>query len=351
MKITFIGLTISSSWGNGHATTYRGLLKELALLGHSVTFLEHDKPYYATERDLAPGQPYTLILYSSVEELKKNHERLVKESDAVIVGSYVPQGPEVIDWVFRMALGVKAFYDIDTPVTLDKLANRDYEYIHPDQIQYFDMYLSFSGGRALEILKSKYSAKKALPLYCSVDHEIYSPLEEEKKWLAGYLGTYSEDRQQNLEMLLIEPAESLGSESFVIAGPGFPKIEEWPHNIEWINHLSPEMHAQFYNRQVVTINVTRKAMRDLGYSPSVRLFEAAACGIPIISDDWEGLTSLFEEGKEIFICRSSNEVIELLQSTSRDEFAKIGIAARQKILNAHTATHRAKELLQYLQDG
>ena len=347
MIITFIGLTITSSWGNGHATTFRGLLCELASLGLEVHFLEHNMPYYEKERDLPPEQPYKVHLYNSLEDLTIDYQNLVGASDFVIVGSYVQHGPAVIDWVMVTAPNVTAFYDIDTPVTLDKLRNGDDTYIRPDQVSKFDMYLSFSGGKALDILMEEYNAQKALPLYCSANPETYCPLEEEKQWLAGYLGTYSEDRQTNLNNLLLAPAELMPASEFVIAGPGFPEMDSWPKNVEWIPHLAPDQHAKFYNRQVVTINVTRKAMRDLGYSPSVRLFEAAACGIPIISDEWEGLSSFFEIDKEIFICNTTLEVMHLLENITPDELVKVGTAARQRVLREHTAAHRAKQLIAY----
>jgi len=350
MKIVFIGLTISSSWGNGHATTYRALLEELVNIGHDVYFLEHDMPYYAKERDFSSGQPYSLIFYSSVEDLQSSYYKLVSEADLVIVGSYVHQGPQVIDWVLDTATNSCAFYDIDTPVTLDKLENGDYEYLRPDQISEFDFYLSFSGGKALQILENEYQAKKALPLYCAVNPAIYRPLDSQKKWLAGYLGTYSEDRQRNLELLLIKTAEILENNEFVIAGPGFPDADEWPENIEWIDHLSPEFHIKFYNSQVCTINVTRKAMRNLGHSPSIRLFEAAACGIPIISDEWEGLSDFFEPEKEIFICNTTLQVIQLLESLSVEELLKVGEAARERVLKEHTAAHRANQLVHYYKE-
>jgi spore maturation protein CgeB len=349
MKIVFIGLTISSSWGNGHATTYRALLNELAGLGHEVYFLEHDKPYYARARDLLSGHNYTLCLYKSIEELNHNYYELVKTCDLLVIGSYVSQGTEVIDWALANVKNACAFYDIDTPVTLAKMANKDYEYLHPTQIAGFDFYLSFSGGKALDILREKYKAKRALPLYCSVDPSVYQPLNIPKEWLLGYLGTYSDDRQDNLDMLLLKPAEQLlGTHSFAVAGPGFTTADSWMDNVDYIDHLPPDRHVWFYNRQVATVNVTRKAMRDLGHSPSIRLFEAASCGIPIISDWWEGLSDFFEIGKEIFVCNSTQEVLQLLESMTEEEFQRVGHAARQRVIRDHTASHRAVQLMSYL---
>jgi len=350
MKIVFIGLTVSSSWGNGHATTYRGLLKELGSMGHEVHFLEHDKPWYSNNRDLGEAQEYTLEFYHSIGELKTHFGPLVQAAHLVIVGSYVPQGVEVIQWVLETASGVTAFYDIDTPVTLDKLDRGDEEYLSKELISEFDLYLSFSGGEVLQLLEKKYQAKKAKALYCSVDPGLYYPMELEKEYCLGYLGTYSDDRQPTIQNLLIRPANLMRKEKFAVAGPGYPEEIHWPENVARIEHLPPDLHRDFYNRQKFTLNVTRQAMISLGYSPSVRLFEAAACGVPIISDYWSGLTDLFEEGKEIFICKSTEEMVYLLKNTSEEERIMVGEAARKKIMNSHTAAHRALELIRYYQE-
>jgi len=350
MKILFIGLTVSSSWGNGHATTYRALIKELCKLNHEVVFLEHDKPWYSNNRDLLQAVDFEIKFYNSLESLKKNYLTDVQNSDFVIIGSYVPEGVSVIQWVLKEANGVVAFYDIDTPVTLEKLDNGDNEYLSKELIPEFDLYLSFSGGEVLTLLEEKFHAKKAKALYCSVDTELYYPMNVEKIWRLGYLGTYSLDRQEKLEQLLIQPAQLIVEQKFVVAGSGYPKNINWPSTVETIEHLAPDQHCKFYNEQDFTLNVTRQAMVNLGYSPSVRLFEAAACGVPIISDDWKGLTDLFEEDKEILIAKSSLDMKHILEELSEEERFEIGMNARKRILDNHTAAHRANELINYYLD-
>ncbi|ELR69128.1 hypothetical protein C900_05408 [Fulvivirga imtechensis AK7] len=350
MKIVFIGLTVSSSWGNGHATTYRGLLRELSALGHEIYFLEHDKPWYSSNRDFSSPEDFHLIFYESVYKLRQNFESLIRKTDMVIVGSYVPEGVSVCRWVLNIAEGVKAFYDIDTPVTLHKLDNDDDEYLSKDLVPLFDIYLSFSGGEVLQLLESTYGARKAKALYCSFDPGIYYPMDVEKKWLLGYLGTYSDDRQPTVDSLLAEASKKISDQKFVVAGPGYPEGMAWPANVERIDHLPPELHRKFYNEQIFTLNVTRQAMIRLGYSPSVRLFEAAACGVPIISDYWKGLTDLFEKDKEIFIARNNDEMMDILKYTTQEQRIQLGNAARQKVLLAHTAAHRARELVAYYEE-
>ena len=350
MKIVIIGLSITSSWGNGHATTYRGLVKELSKLGHNILFLEKDVPWYAPHRDLPQPDFCRLGLYKTNDELWQDYKDEVADADAVIVGSYVQQGVEVGEWVVKTARGIKAFYDIDTPVTLAKLEKSDYEYITPSLIAKYDMYLSFTGGPVLEHLEQYYGSPSARALYCSVDPEQYYPESKEKDWELGYLGTYSIDRQPTVDALLCRPAALLPNSSFVVAGPQYPNDINWPVNVQRIEHLPPAMHRDFYNSQKYTLNVTRADMIAAGYSPSVRLFEAAACGVPIISDYWEGLTSFFDEGTEILIAKDHNDVLEFL-SYHETHYRAIGTKARQKVLQYHTAATRAAELVSYLEEA
>jgi spore maturation protein CgeB len=350
LRIVIVGLTITSSWGNGHATTYRGLVRELVNRGHDVLFLEHDKPWYANNRDL-PNPPFGRTeLYASVEDLKLRFASDVRDADVVIVGSYVPQGVEVGDWVTHHAGGITAFYDIDTPVTLAKLERGDYEYLSPQLIPKFDLYLSFTGGPTLDRIERELGSPAARALYCSVDPNLYYPEDEIRRWDLGYLGTYSNDRQPTLEKLLLEPAREWREGRFVVAGPMYPADVDW-RNVVRIEHLPPERHRAFYNQQAFTLNVTRADMIRAGFSPSVRLFEAAACGVPIISDEWDGLGTLFDIGTEILTARSTEDVLHILRDTPETTRAAIGRRAREKILSAHTAAHRAAELEQYIEEA
>lgn len=347
LKIVIAGLSITSSWGNGHATTFRAIVKELNALGHEVTFLERDVPWYASQRDLPDPDFCDVHLYKDLNDLKSNFLEMVKAADLVIVGSYVPEGVAVGEWVCKNAQGIKAFYDIDTPVTLAKLERKDYEYLSADLIPKYDMYLSFTGGPILELLENKYESPCAKALYCSVDPELYFPEDVPTVWDLGYLGTYSKDRQPPLENLLFDAAKEWQEGQFVIAGPQYPEDINWHANITLINHLPPEKHRKFYNSQRFTLNITRADMIKAGYSPSVRLFEAAACGTPIISDYWDGLETIFELGSEIFISKSGEETLSYLRDMDETSRKEAGAKARLKIMKFHTASHRAKELLNY----
>lgn len=347
LNIVITGLSITSSWGNGHATTYRGLVRELAARGHRVLFLERDVPWYADNRDMPRPAYCRTELYTSVRELKDRFARDVRGADLCIVGSYVPEGVAVGEWVTSTAEGIKAFYDIDTPVTLKKLERGEFDYISPELVPRFDLYLSFTGGPVLKLIENRYGAAAARPLYCSVDPELYFPSDHPLRWDLGYMGTYSDDRQPTLDLLMIEPARRAPALRMVVAGPQYPSSISWPPNVERVKHLPPKEHRAFFNSQRFTLNITRADMVEAGYSPSVRLFEAAACATPIISDFWEGLDTFFEIGREILVSFSPEETLHMLNDTPEEERRIIGERARARVLAKHTAAHRAAELEAY----
>jgi spore maturation protein CgeB len=260
----------------------------------------------------------------------------------------VPDGVEVGRFVQQHAGGVTAFYDIDTPVTLAKLERGDYEYLSPELIPGYDLYLSFTGGPTLRRIEGQYGSPAARALYCSVDPEAYPALDLPKKWDLSYLGTYSADRQPALETLLIEPARRMPERRFVVAGPQYPADIAWPGNVERIDHLPPAEHPAFYAASRYTLNVTRADMVAAGWSPSVRLFEAAACAVPVVSDIWEGLDSLFSPGGEIVLACSTEEVVALLARSAEGQASAMGRKARERVMRGHRAADRAAELEAYV---
>jgi spore maturation protein CgeB len=350
MRLVVLGLSLSSSWGNGHATTFRALLKAFAARGHDVLFLERDLPWYASHRDLVDPPYCKLEFYAGLAELAI-HEQAIEHADAVIVGSYVPEGVEVGRWVQGIARGIRAFYDIDTPVTLAKLDRSDFEYLAPDLIPRYDLYLSFTGGPSLQRLVHRYGSPDARALYCSVDPERYGPMRLDPRWDLSYLGTYSPDRQPTLERLLIEPARRAPHLKFAVAGPQYPAGIDWPANVERIDHVAPADHPRFYASSRFTLNVTRADMVRAGYSPSVRLFEAAATETPIISDEWPGLTAIFRPDREIVLASGPEQVLRVLEGMDEDGRQRLAAAARHRVLAEHTAAHRAGELEEAIEEA
>jgi spore maturation protein CgeB len=347
LDVAILGLSLRSAWGNGHATTFRALVRALLRRGHRVRFYERDRQWYAENQDLPEDLAPCLAVYDDIESLRAIHGREIAGADVTILGSFVPDGSGVADWLLDGARGIVAFYDIDTPVTLAKLRADDCGYLRADQIGRFDLYLSFTGGPTLDLLRRRYRAR-AEPLYCAVDPERYAPADVSPGYDLGYLGTYSPDRQRLLHWYLLEAAMAWPKGRFVVAGPQYPPGIRWPENVARIEHLAPARHRVFYASQRFTLNLTRADMTAAGWSPSVRLFEAAACGVPVISDAWPGIDSFFVPGKEILLAHEPGQVLEWLRRMPESARLQIGNAARRRALAEHTAEHRVQTLEGYI---
>lgn len=350
MKIVIFGLSITSSWGNGHATTFRALARALHQRGHRIVFFERDLEWYASNRDM-PEPPFcdTQIYENWVQVLPKARREL-RDCDVAMIGSYFPDAKHAIPEVFDSPARVKTFYDIDTPITMGQLRAGGADYLKPDQIPGFDIYFSFTGGPMLRELQQKFGARAAVPLYCSVDAEKYrsAPVRAEYQCDFSYMGTYAADRQPKIEELLCVTARHLVDKKFLVAGPQYPEDLEWPENVKLITHVEPRFHPSFYSSSRFTLNVTRREMVLAGYSPSVRLFEAAACATTIISDTWPGLATFFVPGQEILLADSHHQVMEYLNGMDEAEIRRIGRKAQRRVLAEHTSRQRALQFEAYI---
>jgi spore maturation protein CgeB len=354
MRLVVFGLTVSSSWGNGHATLWRGLIRALTAQGHHVTFFERDVPYYAAERDLARlHDGAELVLYPSWDAVLPAARAALRRADVAMVTSYCPDGAAAADLVFDLVPPVSVFYDLDTPVTLARLAAGEHPaYLPPQGLGDFDLVLSYTGGGALDALRERLGARRVAPLYGHVDpahHRPGKPVEAFRGDLS-YLGTYAADRQAALEMLFIAPARQRPERRFVLGGSGYPQDFPWTDNVFFVKHLPPGDHPAFFASARLTLNVTRADMAAMGYCPSGRLFEAAACSAPVLSDWWEGLDAFFEPGSELLIGRTSDDTIGALD-LSDTELRRIAAAARDRVLAEHTSAHRAAELVELVRGG
>jgi len=347
MRIVIFGLTVSSSWGNGHATIWRGLCNALSRQGHQITFFEKDVTYYAAHRDLPNPPGYELMLYSDWSEVIHAAKRAASEADLAMVTSYCPDANSACDLVLESRSAMKIFYDLDTPVTLERLrAGMKVDYLPEYGLEPFDLVLSYTGGTALDELRDRLGARKVAPLYGSVDPALHYPVEAHQQYSCNlsYLGTYAADRQTMLQELFLEPARRRGEKKFVIGGAQYPEHFPWLPNIWFVRHVPPPCHSAFYSSSDLTLSVTRAAMADMGYCPSGRLFEAAACGTPLVSDWWEGLDHFFEPVREILVARCAEDVERALD-LGPSELQEIASAARDRTLAENTAERRSTELM------
>ncbi|WP_342640537.1 CgeB family protein [Rhodoligotrophos ferricapiens] len=351
MNIVIFGLTVSSSWGNGHATLWRGLCRALHRQGHRVTFFERDVPYYANNRDLWELPGGELILYQDWAEVTGRAKHALAMADAAIVTSYCPDALAAGGLLLDAPRPLHVFYDLDTPVTLAHLSQGEaVAYIGPRGLADYDLVLSYTGGRALDELRSRLGARRVAPLYGHVDPEIHCPAQPVEAYRAdlSYIGTYAADRQKTLESLLIEPARKRPQNRFLIAGAQYPTDFPWTENIFFVRHLPPSEHPAFFASSRLTLNVTRHAMADMGWCPSGRLFEAAACGTALISDTWEGLDHFFSPGSEILVAAGADDANAALE-LSDAELARIAGKARERTLAEHTSDQRAREFIALLE--
>jgi spore maturation protein CgeB len=346
LKIVIFGLTITSSWGNGHATTFRALARALHARGHHIVFFEKDVEWYASNRDLPEPEFCELKLYARWADVLPLVRRELASADVAMVGSYFPDGIAATEEMLDSKAAVRTFYDIDTPITVATLRqNGATDYIRADQLRGLDVYLSFTGGPILGELESRFGVRRAAPLYCSFDPERYRTYPRAQRFTCAmsYMGTYAPDRQPKLEDFLFSAAKALPDEKFIVAGPQYPRGVGWPDNVRHIVHLNPRWHPHLYSSSRLTLNVTRRDMVLAGYSPSVRLFEAAACGAAIVSDNWPGLDTFFKPGREILLPASPGEVARYIRELDERQLLSIGRAAQERVLGSHTSQQRAQE--------
>jgi spore maturation protein CgeB len=344
MKIVIFGLAITSSWGNGHATTFRALCKALHARGHRIVFFEHDTEWYAHNRDLPEPEFCETRLFNDWNVVLPFARAELRDCDCALVGSYFPDGIAAIDEVLASPAPLKAFYDIDTPITIGQLRERGgTDYLRSDQIPGFDVYFSFTGGPLLKEIENRYGARLAVALYCSFDPQEYRRFSVNKRFACdfSYMGTYAADRQPKIEEFFCQPARLLPEKSFIVAGPQYPNTIHWPANVRRITHLNPRWHSRFYSSSRLTLNVTRRDMVRAGYSPSVRLFEAAASGATIVSDTWPGLDTFFRPQQEILLPTCAEDVARYITGISEQELRSIGTRAQERVLAEHTNIRRA----------
>jgi len=352
LKITIFGLTLSSSWGNGHATPYRAIIRALDRQGHQVVFYEKDVDYYAKRRDFSQWRHCDLVLYGQWADVRRQAMDDAAGSDAVIVASYCLDGARISDEVLDLWRPVRVFYDLDTPVTLSNLRRGDLDYLCRDQIAQFDLYLSFTGGRILDELEATWGAHRARPLHGCVDPDMYPRVQKSDEFRCdlSYMGTYAADRQEKLDALFLEPAQRLSDQAFTLAGSLYPYEWSWPENVRKFEHIAPANHPAFYSSSRATLNITRGEMARSGYCPAGRFFEAASCGAAIITDNWDGLSSFFTLDEEILPVSTADDVMAALQLPD-SELSAMAARARQRTLDEHTGVHRAQELLHWIEEA
>ena len=270
MKIVILGLTITSSWGNGHATTYRSLCRALHAQGHVIEFLEKDVEWYASHRDLESPAFARVTLYRDwARDGRALCSKLVLGADVIVVGSYFPDAVVATYDLLESKHPPILFYDIDTPITISSLRTEGRcAYLEASLIPAYSAYMSFTSGPLLHEIEHEFGSPYAVALHCSVDTSTYSQHPVQGAYAAdlSYLGTYAADRQAKLGELLGRSAECLRQQSFLVAGPMYPEDLHWSPNVRTLSHVPPSEHPAFYSSARFSLNLTRADMVAAGFS-------------------------------------------------------------------------------------
>ncbi len=349
MRFVFFGLSIASAWGSGHATTYRGLIRELYRRGHRSIFYERRTEWYDSNCDLPRAEYCDIRRYRSWPP--PDAGEAVAEADVVVLGSFAGagygDGVAIAEWLPRRTKALLIYYDIDTPRTLAAFhESGQTHYLLRSQLAYFDLVLSFAGGPVLDELR-RWGARRVEPFYCAIDPELHHPGTPSASYRCalGYMGTYDPTRQDLVEELFLAPARRCPQRRFVLAGAEYPAevLNRLPANVVRYTHVNPAEHPAFHASCAWEVKVTRGPMRRIGWAPSVTLFEAAACGAPLISDRWPGFEAFFQPGTEALVAGTVADVLAFLE-LSEAERRRIGAAGRQRVLASHTYAHRVDQL-------
>ena len=353
LDLVIIGRSILSSYGNPQADLYRGLVGELAQHGHRTVFLEKASSELEQPRDMLRTPYCEVWTYADLESLKSDYRDAVRAADIVLLGSAVEGAAEISDWLANEAQGTKIYYDTDLGRTLKSLeaGNTDNECLSCRTIPVFDLYLSTTGGPALESLAQEYQLRCARPLYESIDPYFYYRTDAQKEYELGFIGQNKDHRAARLERLLIEPARLTPNRQFALVGNGYDATNSnWPRNLTFLEYLPDTNVVDFYNRLHCSLVLNRQDRRELGYTPSKRLLAAAACGVPILVDSWAGLDDFFENGRDCYVVETEQDVLDVLYQLAPEVRRKVGASARERVIDEHTTAHRAAQLLRYWEE-
>jgi spore maturation protein CgeB len=347
MKLCIFGHTISSSWDNRHASVWRGLCRSLARLGHRVVFFERDHPQLAAQRDVPSPEGCDLRIYRDWDEVRANAARELADSDAGLITTRCRDARAVTDLLLDAELAVAAFYDLEAPQTLARRrANLPVEHIGDEGYAPYDLVLSSAGGAVPREMVEVLGARRVATLFEGVDPAVHQPDGPVAEFTAraSFLGAYSHDLHGILDRLFFEPSRRLSEVRFALGGGGVPDSLLLPTNLRRFGPIAPQLQASFYCSSRITVNVTPDEMARAGHCPSGRMFAAAGCGIPVLTDAWDGIEVFFEPGREIFVARSTEEAVEVLCLPDQ-ELARVGRAARDRAMSEHTAEARARRLV------
>jgi spore maturation protein CgeB len=347
MKIAFFGSSLVSAYWNGACTYYRGLLKELAKLGHDITFYEPDAYDRQRHRDI-PDPPWSrVVVYpASVEGWQRALHQGACDADLLVkasgVGVFDAELEEALPQVSSRAICV--YWDVDAPATLECMA-KDPTHLLNRVIRSYDIVFTYGGGHPVVSAYEAAGARACIPIYNALDPESHHPVPADPELACdlGFLGNRLPDREARVEEFFLRPAALLPELRFLLGGSGW-ETKPMAANVRQIGHVGTGVHNAFFCSPLATLNVNRDSMARNGFSPPTRVFEAAGAGACLITDEWEGIDHFLEPGHEVLVAADGEQVAAHLDGLTAEKARRIGDAGRRRILAQHTYGHRARQV-------
>ncbi|RAK52815.1 CgeB family protein [Phenylobacterium deserti] len=347
MKIAFYGSSLLSSYWNGAATYYRGMLSELAKRGYDITFYEPDAFDRQRHKDIEPPEWCKVVVYPATETALQTVIAKAAEADVVVKASGVGVfDDELLEGVMAVARphAIKIFWDVDAPATLSELRGDASLPMHR-VLPSLDMVLTYGGGPPVINAYEGFGARVCRPIYNALDPSTHHPVPAQTRFEGdlNFLANRLPDRESRVERFFLEPAARLPERRFLIGGNGWDD-KAMPANVRRIGHVGTADHNAFNCSPLAVLNVARDSMADVGFSPATRVFEAAGAGACLITDAWEGIELFLNPDEEVLVARDGQDVAEHVAALTPERARAIGEAARQRILSEHTYARRAAEV-------
>ena len=347
MKIAFYGSSLVSSYWNGAATYYRGILRALAARGHDITFYEPDAFDRQQHRDIDPPEWARSVVYPATEEGLRRVLAEAAEADVVVKANGVGVfDRELLEGAVEQARpgALRIYWDVDAAATLDEMRR---DPAHPVRVALpnLDMVFTYGGGPPVVKAYREFGATRCVPIYNALDPSTHFPVDPDPRFAGdlGFLANRLPDREARVEEFFLRPAEMLPECSFLLGGNGWHD-KSMPANVRAIGHVGTGDHNAFNCTPRAVLNVARDSMANVGYSPATRVFEAAGAGACLITDAWEGIEQFLKPDEEVLVARDGKDVAEILAGVSRERAERIGAAALERVLAEHTYELRAAEV-------
>jgi spore maturation protein CgeB len=345
--LAFYGSSLLSSYWNGAATYYRGILRALADEGWRLTFFEPDVWDRQKHRDIDPPDWCRVVVWEGTPEGLRSAAAQAADADAVVVASGIGYEDDAVRRVVLVSArpgALRLWWDVDAPATLAALREDPAHPLRAD-LPAFDAVLTYGGGEPVVAGYRSLGARACLPVYNALDPSTHFPVPPDARFAAdlGFLGNRLPDREARVERFFLDPARALPNRRFLLGGSGWDPAA-LPANVRAIGHVGTRDHNVFNVTPLAVLNIARDSMAETGFSPATRVFEAAGAGACLVTDDWAGLDLFLEPGREVLVARDGQDVQAMLADLTLAEARVIGSRARARIMGAHTYAHRAHAL-------